>query len=111
MENMVTFLSISFQFFLVVTPSPFISESVTNLYQQWGLFLAWIEHNPFSDKYGKAALTSALTFLFDYEQIREYHKRNPSARVVDTSDAFEELLKEEPVIEFSGEVTSRFFFW
>jgi hypothetical protein len=47
--------------------------------------------------------------LFDYEQIREYHKRNPSARVVDTSDAFEELLKEEPVIEFSGEVTSPCF--
>jgi hypothetical protein len=35
--------------------------------------------------------------------------KNPSARVVDTSDAFEELLKEEPVIEFSGKVTSPCF--
>lgn len=37
-------------------------------------------------------------------QIREYHRRHPAARYVDTTDEYENLLKEEPVIEFSGEV-------
>lgn len=37
-------------------------------------------------------------------QIRDYHRRNPSARFVSTTDDYEELLKEEPVIEFTGEV-------
>ncbi|KAH9289537.1 hypothetical protein KI387_033654, partial [Taxus chinensis] len=36
-------------------------------------------------------------------EIREYHRRHPSARVVDTLDDSEELLKEEPRIDFSGE--------
>lgn len=38
-------------------------------------------------------------------QIRDYHRRHPSARVVDTTEEYEELLKEEPHIEFSGEVS------
>lgn len=37
------------------------------------------------------------------KEIREYHRRNPSARFVSTTDDYEDLLKEEPVIEFTGE--------
>ncbi|XP_075502283.1 splicing factor SF3a60 homolog [Primulina tabacum] len=37
------------------------------------------------------------------KEIREYHRRHPTARYVDTTDEFEQLLKEEPVIEFTGE--------
>lgn len=37
------------------------------------------------------------------KEIRDYHRRNPSARFVSTTDDYEELLKEEPTIEFSGE--------
>lgn len=37
-------------------------------------------------------------------QIRDYHRRHPSARVVDEGEDAEDLLKEEPWIEFSGEV-------
>lgn len=37
-------------------------------------------------------------------QIREYHRKHPAARVVDANEEFEELLKEEPRIEFRGEV-------
>lgn len=45
--------------------------------------------------------------MFNYVQIREYHRRHPSARVaVDASEDYENLLKEEPLIEFSGEVNS-----
>lgn len=43
-------------------------------------------------------------------QIRDYHRRHPAARVVDVNEEFEELLNEEPQIEFSGEVFSFFFF-
>ncbi|XP_066345213.1 splicing factor SF3a60 homolog [Miscanthus floridulus] len=39
------------------------------------------------------------------KEIREYHRRNLSARFVSTTDDYEELLKEEPVIEFTGEET------
>lgn len=39
-------------------------------------------------------------------QIREYHRKHPVARVVvDANDDYEALLKEEPPIEFSGEVS------
>ncbi|KAI8006404.1 Splicing factor 3A subunit 3 [Camellia lanceoleosa] len=34
--------------------------------------------------------------------IREYHRRHPAARVVDVNDEYEELLKEELRIEFTG---------
>lgn len=37
-------------------------------------------------------------------QIREYHRRHPAARVVDVNED-DGLLKEEPQIEFSGEVS------
>ncbi|BBN09520.1 splicing factor 3A subunit 3 [Marchantia polymorpha subsp. ruderalis] len=37
------------------------------------------------------------------KEIRDYHRRHPSARVVDEGEDAEDLLKEEPWIEFSGE--------
>ncbi|XP_062217876.1 splicing factor SF3a60 homolog [Phragmites australis] len=37
------------------------------------------------------------------KEIRDYHRRNASARFVSTTGDYEELLKEEPVIEFTGE--------
>nr|CAD1824037.1 unnamed protein product [Ananas comosus var. bracteatus] len=37
------------------------------------------------------------------KEIRDYHRRHPAARVVDATEDYEELLKEEPHIEFSGE--------
>ena len=42
-------------------------------------------------------------------QIREYHRKHPVARVVDANDDYEVLLKEEPQIEFSGEVSDGSF--
>ncbi|MBA0616054.1 hypothetical protein Godav_016139 [Gossypium davidsonii] len=39
------------------------------------------------------------------KEIREYHRKHPAARVVDANEEYEDLLKEEPVIEFSGEVS------
>jgi len=47
--------------------------------------------------------------MFCCLKIREYHRRNLSARFVSTTDDYEELLKEEPVIEFTGEVLPPFF--
>ena len=44
-------------------------------------------------------------------QIREYHRRHPAARVVDANEEFEGLLKEEPQIEFSGEVPFALYFF
>ena len=38
-------------------------------------------------------------------KIREYHRRHPAARVVDANEDYEAMLKEEPVIEFTGEVS------
>lgn len=43
--------------------------------------------------------------MFIFVQIREYHRRHPSARVLDTTDEYEQILEEEPQIEFSGEVS------
>lgn len=37
-------------------------------------------------------------------QIREYHRRHPSARVVDAGEEYEQMFKEDPVLDFSGEV-------
>jgi hypothetical protein len=43
-------------------------------------------------------------------QIREYHRKHPAARVVDANEEYEGLLKEEPMIEFSGEVSFALYF-
>lgn len=37
------------------------------------------------------------------KEIRDYHRRHPVALVVDAGEEFEESLKEEPHVEFSGE--------
>ncbi|PPS12959.1 hypothetical protein GOBAR_AA07680 [Gossypium barbadense] len=37
------------------------------------------------------------------KEIREYHRKHPAARLVNANEDDEALLKEEPVIEFSGE--------
>lgn len=48
--------------------------------------------------------TNVFSAFYDrLKEIREYHRRHPAARVVDTNDEFEGLLKEEPLIEFTGE--------
>ncbi|KAL2226966.1 UNVERIFIED_CONTAM: Splicing factor SF3a60 [Sesamum indicum] len=58
---------------------------------------------------GGQSSTSANVNVFSafydrLKEIREYHRRHPAARyVVDTNDEYEQLLKEEPVIEFTGE--------
>ncbi|KAG9142358.1 hypothetical protein Leryth_016850 [Lithospermum erythrorhizon] len=51
--------------------------------------------------------TNVFSSFYDrLKEIRDYHRRHPAARVVDTTDEFELLLKEEPQVEFSGEEAS-----
>ncbi|EPS66442.1 hypothetical protein M569_08333 [Genlisea aurea] len=57
---------------------------------------------------GGKSLTSANVNVFSafydrLKEIRDYYRRHPAARYVDTNDEYEALLKEEPVIEFTGE--------
>ncbi|KAK6135201.1 hypothetical protein DH2020_031046 [Rehmannia glutinosa] len=57
---------------------------------------------------GGQSSTSANVNVFSafydrLKEIREYHRRHPAARYVDTTDEYEQLLKEEPIIEFTGE--------
>ncbi|CAL5344132.1 unnamed protein product [Camellia sinensis] len=48
--------------------------------------------------------TNVFSAFYDrLKEIREYHRRHPAARVVDVNEEYEELLKEEPRIEFTGE--------
>ncbi|KAG2709611.1 hypothetical protein I3760_05G247600 [Carya illinoinensis] len=48
--------------------------------------------------------TNVFSAFYDrLKEIREYHRRHPAARVVDATEEYEALLKEEPIIEFSGE--------
>ncbi|CAN4085745.1 unnamed protein product [Withania somnifera] len=49
--------------------------------------------------------TNVFSAFYDrLKEIREYHRRHPAARVIiDMGDEYEQLLKEEPQIEFSGE--------
>ncbi|ESQ40537.1 hypothetical protein EUTSA_v10013305mg [Eutrema salsugineum] len=42
-------------------------------------------------------------FYDRFKEIRDYHKKHPSGRLVDASEDYEALLKVEPVIAFSGE--------
>ncbi|KAJ4954013.1 hypothetical protein NE237_030845 [Protea cynaroides] len=51
-----------------------------------------------------ASGTNVFSAFYDrLKEIREYHRRHPSARVVDAGEEHEELLKQEPHVEFSGE--------
>ncbi|KAL8550807.1 hypothetical protein ACS0TY_000034 [Phlomoides rotata] len=57
---------------------------------------------------GGQSSTSANVNVFSafydrLKEIREYHRRHPASRYVDTTDEYEELLKVEPTIEFAGE--------
>ncbi|KAE8077717.1 hypothetical protein FH972_016252 [Carpinus fangiana] len=48
--------------------------------------------------------TNVFSAFYDrLKEIREYHRKHPAARIVDASEEYETLLKEEPQIEFSGE--------
>ncbi|CAN8257056.1 unnamed protein product [Cochlearia groenlandica] len=48
--------------------------------------------------------TNVYSAFYDrLKEIREYHRRHPSGRLVDASEDYEALLMEEPVISFSGE--------
>lgn len=48
--------------------------------------------------------TNLFSAFYDrLKEIREYHRKHPAARVVDGNEEYEALLKEEPVIEFTGE--------
>lgn len=51
-----------------------------------------------------AAGINVFSAFYDrLKEIREYHRRHPAARVLDATDEYEQLLKDEPQIEFSGE--------
>jgi len=43
-------------------------------------------------------------FRVIFLQIREYHRRHPAARVVDAGEEYEQMFKEDPMLDFSGEV-------
>lgn len=48
--------------------------------------------------------TNVFSAFYDrLKEIREYHKKHPANRVVDANEEYEALLKEEPIIEFTGE--------
>ncbi|KAG5233734.1 splicing factor [Salix suchowensis] len=54
---------------------------------------------------GQTAMgTNVFSAFYDrLKEIREYHRRHPAARAVDVNEDYEAMLKEEPVIEFTGE--------
>lgn len=55
---------------------------------------------------GGESATGPIFFSAFYDrlkEIREYHRRHPNAKVIDSGEDLEELLKEEPWVEFSGE--------
>ncbi|KAI4337959.1 hypothetical protein L6164_016320 [Bauhinia variegata] len=55
--------------------------------------------------------TNVFSAFYDrLKEIREYHRKHPAARVVDASEEPEAVLKEEPLIEFSGEEASGRYF-
>ncbi|CAO2838646.1 unnamed protein product [Amaranthus hypochondriacus] len=48
--------------------------------------------------------TNVFSAFYDrLKEIREYHRRHPSARVVDAGEEYEQMFKEDPVLDFSGE--------
>ena len=51
------------------------------------------------------AINFGCAVLLLYLQICEYYRRHSAAHVVDANEEYEALLKEEPLIEFSGEVS------
>ncbi|KAF8380053.1 hypothetical protein HHK36_027523 [Tetracentron sinense] len=56
--------------------------------------------------------TNVFSAFYDrLKEIREYHRRHLVAHVVDAAEEYEELLKEEPCIEFSGEADDKVQGW
>ncbi|KAL6975664.1 hypothetical protein U1Q18_024459 [Sarracenia purpurea var. burkii] len=56
---------------------------------------------------GGQTVTETNVFNAFYDRLKEihdYHRQHPIARVVDINEEYEKLLKEEPHIEFTGEV-------
>ncbi|KAL8137091.1 hypothetical protein V2J09_003092 [Rumex salicifolius] len=37
------------------------------------------------------------------KEIRDYHRRHPAARIVNADEEFEQMFKEDPLLDFSGE--------
>lgn len=55
---------------------------------------------------GGQTATGANVFSAFYDrlkEIREYHRRHPSARVIDAGEEYEQMFKEDPGLDFSGE--------
>ncbi|KAL8171503.1 hypothetical protein V2J09_023307 [Rumex salicifolius] len=48
--------------------------------------------------------TNVFSAFYDrLKEIRDYHRRHAAARVVDAAEEFEQMFKEDPVLDFSGE--------
>lgn len=48
--------------------------------------------------------TNVFSAFYDrLKEIREYHRRHSAARVVDAGEEYEQMFKEDPVLDFSGE--------
>lgn len=48
--------------------------------------------------------TNVFSAFYDrLKEIREYHRRHPAARVIDAGEEYEQMFKEDPVLDFSGE--------
>lgn len=48
--------------------------------------------------------TNVFSAFYDrLKEIREYHRRHPAARVVDAGEEYEQIFKEDPILDFSGE--------
>ncbi|XP_021764140.1 splicing factor SF3a60 homolog [Chenopodium quinoa] len=51
--------------------------------------------------------TNVFSAFYDrLKEIREYHRRHPSARVIDAEEEYEQMFKEDPLLDFSGEEAS-----
>ncbi|KAK9665278.1 hypothetical protein RND81_14G102100 [Saponaria officinalis] len=51
-----------------------------------------------------ASGTNVFSAFYDrLKEIRDYHRRHPAARVVDAGEEYEQMFKEDPVLDFSGE--------
>lgn len=48
--------------------------------------------------------TNVFSAFYDrLKEIREYHRRHSAARVVDAGEEYEQMFKEDPILDFSGE--------
>ncbi|XP_074291696.1 splicing factor SF3a60 homolog isoform X1 [Silene latifolia] len=48
--------------------------------------------------------TNVFSAFYDrLKEIRDYHRRHPAVRAVDADEEYEQMFKEDPVLDFSGE--------